>query len=55
MFQKVAFNQGRVLGGSGSINAMGVTRGSRHDFDKWAQMGNKGNRVNRILVFFKMQ
>ena len=35
------------------INAMMVTRGSRHDFDLWAEMGNKGWSYNDVLPYFK--
>jgi choline dehydrogenase len=45
--------QGRVLGGSSSINGLNYVRGQRADYDNWAQMGNTGWSYDEILPYFK--
>uniref|UniRef100_A0A6A7G445 Glucose dehydrogenase [FAD, quinone]-like isoform X1 n=2 Tax=Hirondellea gigas TaxID=1518452 RepID=A0A6A7G445_9CRUS len=45
--------QGRVMGGSTSMNAMIYTRGAPQDFDAWAQMGNPGWDYQSVLPYFK--
>src|SRR5262245_9092294 len=44
---------GKVLGGSGSINAMVWTRGHRADYDGWAEAGNPGWDFESVLPLFK--
>src|SRR5215468_2854503 len=44
---------GKVLGGSGSINAMVWTRGHRADYDGWAEAGNAGWDFESVLPLFK--
>ncbi|HEV3257557.1 MAG TPA: GMC family oxidoreductase N-terminal domain-containing protein [Gemmataceae bacterium] len=44
---------GKVLGGSGSINAMYWARGNRADYDAWAETGNAGWDFNSVLPLFK--
>jgi choline dehydrogenase len=44
---------GKVLGGSGSINAMVWTRGHRADYDGWAEAGNAGWDFHSLLPLFK--
>jgi choline dehydrogenase len=43
---------GKVLGGSGSINAMTWARGNRTDYDAWAEAGNAGWDFNSVLPRF---
>ncbi len=40
--RQIATVQGRVLGGSSSINGFNYNRGQRADYDTWAQRGNRG-------------
>jgi choline dehydrogenase len=44
--------RGKVVGGSGSINAMVHVRGQPHDFDDWQALGNPGWGWNDVLPFF---
>jgi choline dehydrogenase-like flavoprotein len=44
---------GKVLGGSGSINALTWARGNRADYDAWAEAGNPGWDFNSVLPLFK--
>src|SRR6516162_1893035 len=44
---------GKVLGGSGSINAMVWTRGHRADYDGWAEAGNACWDFESVLPLFK--
>ncbi len=45
--------RGRVIGGSGSINAMIYLRGHRADFDDWAASGCDGWSYDDVLPYFK--
>ena len=45
--------RGRVIGGSGSINAMIYLRGHRADFDEWAASGCTGWSYDEVLPYFK--
>ena len=45
--------RGKVIGGSGSINAMVYVRGQPHDFDDWQALGNSGWGWDDVLPFFK--
>jgi choline dehydrogenase len=44
--------RGKVIGGSGSINAMVHVRGQPHDFDDWLAAGNLGWGWNDVLPYF---
>jgi len=44
--------RGKVIGGSGSINAMVHVRGQPHDFDDWAAAGNPGWGWADVLPYF---
>jgi choline dehydrogenase len=45
--------RGKVIGGSGSINAMVYVRGQPRDFDDWKALGNPGWGWDDVLPFFK--
>jgi choline dehydrogenase len=44
--------RGKVIGGSGSINAMVHVRGQPHDFDDWRALGNVSWGWDDVLPFF---
>lgn len=44
--------QGKVLGGSSSINGMLHVRGQREDFDQWAQSGCRGWSYDEVLPYY---
>jgi len=49
----IATTQGRVLGGSSSINGLVQNRGQDLDFDLWAQRGNRGWSYADVLPYFR--
>lgn len=51
--RRIPIPQGRVLGGSTSINGLVYNRGQREDYDKWAQLGNQGWSYAEVLPYFK--
>ncbi len=44
--------RGKVIGGSGSINAMVHVRGQPRDFEDWAALGNSGWGWDDVLPYF---
>ena len=45
--------RGKVMGGSGSINAMVYARGQPGDFDDWRALGNPGWAWSEVLPHFQ--
>lgn len=45
--------QGKILGGSGSINGMMYLRGHPADYDRWAEMGCTGWGHRDVLPYFR--
>lgn len=50
--RKISTTQGRVRGGSSSINGMMIVRGQPEDFDAWAAQGNAGWGYRDVLPYF---
>jgi choline dehydrogenase-like flavoprotein len=46
--------QGKLLGGSTSVNAMLYVRGNRLDYDEWADLGCDGWSYSDVLPYFKV-
>lgn len=51
--RRIPIPQGRVLGGSTSINGLVYNRGQRQDYDEWESMGNRGWGYAEVLPYFK--
>jgi choline dehydrogenase len=51
--RKIPVPRGKLLGGSSSINGMVFVRGQSHDYDMWAQLGNRGWSYQDVLPLFK--
>jgi choline dehydrogenase len=45
--------RGRILGGSSAINGVYFIRGTREDFDGWAQLGNDEWSFDKVLPYFR--
>jgi choline dehydrogenase len=51
--RRLYWPRGKVLGGSSSMNAMIYIRGSRHDYDEWAQLtGDAAWSFDAVLPYF---
>jgi choline dehydrogenase-like flavoprotein len=51
--RRIDTTQGKVLGGSSSVNGMVFVRGQPGDYDGWAQRGNRGWSYAEVLPYFK--
>ena len=51
--RRIEVPRGKMLGGSSSINGMVYIRGQAQDYDRWAQLGNRGWSWREVLPVFK--
>ncbi|MBX2825835.1 MAG: GMC family oxidoreductase N-terminal domain-containing protein [Gammaproteobacteria bacterium] len=51
--RQVHLPQGKILGGSTSINGLIYNRGQAADFDSWAALGNTGWSYQDVLPYFR--
>lgn len=51
--RRLYWAQGRIVGGSGSINGMMYMRGHRSDYDNWRALGCDGWGYDDVLPYFK--
>jgi len=51
--RSVYLPQGKILGGSTSINGLVYNRGQAEDFDDWAKLGNAGWSYSDVLPYFR--
>src|SRR5690606_8932115 len=51
--RQLGWLQGRVLGGSSSLNGMIYTRGHRSNYDRWADLGCTGWGFADVLPYFR--
>lgn len=51
--RRIGIPQGKVLGGSSSVNGLIYNRGQPADFDEWAARGNTGWGFDDVLPYFK--
>ncbi len=51
--RQLQWPRGKVLGGSSSLNGLLYVRGQPQDYDRWAELGNKGWSFDEVLPYFK--
>jgi choline dehydrogenase len=51
--RRISLTQGKVWGGSSSVNGAIYNRGQARDFDTWAQLGNPGWGYADVLPYFR--
>ncbi|KKY33520.1 putative gmc oxidoreductase [Diaporthe ampelina] len=53
--RSVSIPQGKIVGGGTKLNRMVFDRGSKSDFDRWAELGNPGWDYDGLFPYFKKQ
>ena len=51
--RQIVINQGKVVGGGSSINALMYVRGNAKNFDEWSEAGATGWSYRELLPYFK--
>ena len=51
--RQIIINQGRVIGGGTSINAMMYVRGNRRNYDQWNALGADGWSFDDVLPYYR--
>ncbi len=51
--RSIKLPQGRLVGGSSSVNGLVYNRGMAADFDDWAELGNAGWGYQDVLPYFR--
>lgn len=52
ILQQLIWHAGKMLGGSGNLNAMNYVRGNQKNYDDWATQGAKGWSYEDVLPYF---
>jgi choline dehydrogenase len=51
--RRISWPLGKGLGGTSTLAGMACLRGSRHDYDRWAQLGLPGWAYEEVLPWFR--
>ena len=51
--RRIQWPRGKVLGGSSALNGLLYVRGQHEDYDRWAELGNRGWGFADVLPYFR--